>query len=1167
MRPSELLSTAERMATWPPLLVLTVLSVLANPVSGAPPAGETVRDGVLLLRDDNGQWGGSSMGVTHQVSPTYVARKIVDLSGVSASAWQAVQEVRLSVYFCVRDYSLPALGRTNGLDESFEIVVNGKVHTYPNNCGTPVYLEGKPMNMGWFDFALPKTEFMHGRNELLFRKAATTKPKPDDYLYLGIDNTAEHGHSSVSLDGGKQWLPQLNSIGARGEYMARLYLLAQSTPAEAVWRPGNTPPLADPARFIAYAGARRAPVSSDGVMLGDEAREARIELDQQAVDLQQPVTFVVETADSTRFAWQWLDANGHASRPAIVAGPRATLASGNRRFGGLILTATNAPLTVRSVTVQAGRNYHPVELPLEMCPAMASPAGSAARRDPVCRVTAGEIALQNADLRCRLSVRREASTSAPRLKVESLFNEWAAVEMARKAADIDFFLLEVGTNRFSGTRDFECRRVRQNGNNGFLAELRLFDPALEATLSGSIDRDGLHLGLTLANRGTQPVDFKLAFPHLAGLAVSKEPADDYYFFPRGGGIIADRPAFIRQGYGDHQALYQLIDLFSPKLGAGVSFRGKDTEGHYKILALRKTIAGRAEDRTLTPLAPTKPEFVWSNTLAQVAGTGVAFEYLRRSRSPGKSFAPPSVVITAHAGDWRGPMRHYADWAHRVWKFRPYPSRLDSVATMIAAGWGRDVLFKEGRYRDDFLKPRRDCLELMSWWEWSPLGPWSTPIDKLEEVIGKAALERWKPYFVKDPVTGQTMWNNQPGDYDGYNARFGGLPAFRDAIAQYKKSGALITLYTDPIRCDDASKLGRQHGRDWGVIGTDGQPVKSYEVWNMCHDVAEYRDWVAAAMKRVLRETGADGIRLDEYGHRGWACFNTAHRHTFAEPGCTEWQRAIAEASKLVRQAMDEVNPRSVLTTEHPGYDYLLQFLDGCITYDLTVMATPLRLLECNLQRFLFPECKAYELDHRGADPQCHKRFWNMVAAFGREYPPAMYAVLKENNEVVRSRDNEPLVPTLRPHIYANRFGSGAKTLWTLYNATGHALEEDLLAVKLSPREHLFDLLHNEPVATAAAEGQVKARVYLERNQATCVARLPLLLEASRHGDTLAVRVKSPPRGSRLVVCSPAGEELLSTAVTRPDVTLDLAAVSTRQPRCVKLLKDGQLLDATAIPTK
>jgi hypothetical protein len=360
---------------------------------------------------------------------------------------------------------------------------------------------------------------------------------------------------------------------------------------------------------------------------------------------------------------------------------------------------------------------------------------------------------------------------------------------------------------------------------------------------------------------------------------------------------------------------------------------------------------------------------------------------------------------------------------------------------------------------------------MSWWEWSPLGPWGTPIEKVEEKLGARAAKLWQPYFVKDPVTGQMMWNNQPGDYDGYNARFGGLAAFRKAVADCKRSGALITLYTDPFRMDDGSKIGRKHGREWDVVLPSGELAKGYDVWNPCHDLAEVRRWVADTMGRVMRETGADGIRLDEYGHRGWGCYSPTHKHTFAEPGCTEWQRATAEATKMVRAAMDKVNRRSVLTTEHPGYDYLMQYLEGCITYDLTVQATPLRPLECNTQRFYFPECKAYELDHRGADRDCHKRLWNMVASFGREFPPPIHAIFKEHADVLRSRDCEPLAPTLKPFVYANRFGSGKKTLWTLYNATGHTYEGPVLEVDVAKGQRLVELLSGQELPVTASGKQ------------------------------------------------------------------------------------------------
>lgn len=1007
---------------------------------------ETTADDVVVVRDDQGQWGGAATGMTHQSDPRYQANKILDLSAVSDTTWAGVREVRLSAYFCVRDYSLVSLGKSNGLDESFEIVVNGKVHTFRNNSGVPVYEDRKSPLMAWFDFAIEKSEIVRGKNEIIFRKSPTptTKPKPDDYFYLGIDNTVPTVNSSVTMDGGKTWTSaRLNANNAHGEYMVRLLLLSGERKVDITWRPG------DAAGPFAYAGTH-----------GDETC---LEWGPYWLDSSSPLEAQVVTDGGAKFTLNWLDADGK----------RFTGSTANKQTSGLVIKTKAA---VRSVTLRGDRGYHAAEPPINIAPTMTQPAGKAVARSPSCRVEKNGVALENATLRCRF-------TAAGRLKLASLFNELASAEMVRQPDQVDLFLVEIGEKHFSGTRDFECRPVRAEGPNGFIAELLLPAHSLAATLTGSIGAEGLRLSLSLTNRGPAPLDFKVAFPHFAGLAISDDAVSDYYYFPRGGGIIADRPALIRQGYGDHQALYQMMDLFGPSLGSGLSLRFDDADGKYKIFSMYKHVPGHASVQTLTPACPTKPEFQFTQTFEPVAGTSVAVEYLRRTRKTGESFAPPPVVIAAHAGDWKTPMKEYAAWAHRTWRFRP-PSRLDGVVTMIAAGWGREVLFKDGKYRTDFLKPGRDCLELMSWWDWSPLGPWSTPFDKLEEKIGKASYARWQSYFVKDPITGQTMWNNQPGDYDGYNERFGGLPAFRKAVEEYKKSGSLITLYTDPFRLDDASKTGQKHGKEWDIIKADGEYATGYEVWNPCHDLPEVRQWVADAMGRVMRETGADGIRLDEYGHRGWACYNPAHKHTFAEPGCTEWMRATAEATKMVRAEMDKVDRRLVLTTEHPGNDYLMQYLDGCITYDLTVQASPLRPLECNTQRFYFPECKAYELDHRGADRDCHKRFWNMVAAFGREYPPEMYKVLKEHNDVLRGNDCEPLVPTLMPLVYANRFGSGAKTLWTLYNATGHTVDAPLIHVDVGLGQHVVDLLTGEELST-----QGGVRRWLPRNGVACIARL------------------------------------------------------------------------------
>jgi len=624
-----------------------------------------------------------------------------------------------------------------------------------------------------------------------------------------------------------------------------------------------------------------------------------------------------------------------------------------------------------------------------------------------------------------------------------------------------------------------------------------------------------------------------------------------------------------------------MDVFSPALGCGLSIRGLDDQGWHKVLALRKYVPDRGEANYENLTMNVQDEYKWKNPLDALAGTSFAFEYLRRTRAPQSqatpaipgeanslqktaSFAPADCLITAHYGDWHTPMMTYADWAHRVWKFRPFPSRLAHIREMDCPGWGQNILFKDGKYRTDFITPRTDCVELMSWWDWSPLGPFMTPLDQLDRVLTAAQIKEWEPYFVIDPVTGKKAWNNQPGDYKTYNDQFGGLPAFRKAIQTYQEMGALVTLYTDPFRLDENCDTGRAHGKEWTVVLPDGKPSTSYEVYNPCHNLPEVRQWAAETMGRVMRETGADGIRLDEYGHRGWGCYSDKHSHAFQEPGITQWNKGVADACRQIHAAMDKVKPDLVLTTEHPGYDYLMQYLEGCITYDLSVVASPLRPLECNLQRFYFPECKAYELDHRGMDEQCRKKFWNAVESFERYFPTVMNNVLKENENVYQVRDNTPLVPTLQPMLYANRFRGAGKTMYHLYNATGHTFEGAALAVPVKAGEHVVELLSCQDLPVT--NGQIS--LYLEREGVACVAVLPKVIEAAGQGEGLQLTLESVQKGDQLVVADATGKVLVTKDAVAGRQTLEPSKLAkpapAAKPACVKLLRGGQLVDAMSV---
>jgi hypothetical protein len=462
---------------------------------------------------------------------------------------------------------------------------------------------------------------------------------------------------------------------------------------------------------------------------------------------------------------------------------------------------------------------------------------------------------------------------------------------------------------------------------------------------------------------------------------------------------------------------------------------------------------------------------------------------------------------------------------------------------------------------------------MSWWEWSPLGFFMTPLDQVAEKYGQAVYDRWKPYFVKDPVTGKLMWNNQPGDYAGYNQRFGGLPAFRQAIQTYQKLGALVTLYTDPYRLDENCPTGQAHGREWCVINQKGALATGYEVFTPCYDLPEVRAWAAATMARLMRETGADGIRLDEVGHAGWICYNPDHRHTYQEPDITQWQKAATEMVKLVRAGMDRVRPDLVLTTEHPGYDYMMPYLDGCITYDLSSQATHLRPLECNLQRFYFPECKPYELDHRGRDQHLRKIFWNGGESFERYFPLPYYTILNENEAAYQGRDCTPMLstPGNAPGLYVNRFAAGDKTLFHLYNASGFTYDGVVLAVDLAREQHLFDLLGGAEVETVTPPGDAlaQARLCLPRAEVACIAQLTRRLQQlSRQDQTLTVQVGKLPGPCRLALADKDGRILLAQPARKGGNTLNLSKLELAgEPVCVKLLAGGALVDAAAIPAE
>jgi len=1122
-------------------LIGLILSVAA--VAHAQWQVDQPRPGVLVLRNETGAWGGFSMGVAHQNKPQYQVRKVLDLTALPETVRKQAPVVRLRLYCAIQDYSWNVGDRThNGLNEAFEIAVNDIPMCFQTSDprfparGGP----SDPLRADWVDIDLPREVLEAETLEIVIRKLPGGNN--DDYVYPGIDNSVPTTHSAVSFDAGETWdTARLNAIDAKGEYIIRLVVSEADLRASATWSLPDA--IRDPAGVIAYCGR-----DGDGW---------RLEPDRNAYDRARAMTAVV-TYEGTPPPTCWLDTAGnvlqtqrHSDDAAILTN---VLPAGHWDVDAF--TVEKAPgSTLRGVSLEFELPTTEPSLMVDLCPAIAGPAGTRQTSEPVCRLTRENAVVNNGALRAVFRLH-------PCLALEQLNVAEAARNVLAHPAYTHLFRLKIG-DRVYGCRDARVLGIKEVPN-GFSACLDIADTGLQGDFTATITQDELRMGFELTNTAADTVQFHLAFPHLAGLQVSDDSADDYYLFPWGGGIIANVPTTLRTAYGENTCWWQMIDVFSPVRGAGLYLRCDDPTGLYKCPSLRKGKRVRGDysidDTGRGYLAPEMP---WRAALEPAPGIGMAFDYLRRDRLPGQAFRAPDACIGAHSGDWRAALRMYADWSHNTWPPRPYPSTLTRCWHIAATGWGQAPLFKDGAYRTDYLIPQNDVAEMMSWWSWSELGPWNTPMDRLQEELGDAFYNRYKSYWVMEPATGKLMYPLNRGDYDGYMPQWGGLPALRAHIERVREAGIVPMFYTDPLLACATSKMGRENGPTYGIMNplwkdayhTGKTPegyVGSYGSYTMCLDTEWYGTWVAEAVARVCRETGIDGVRLDEYGHRGYVCHSDKHEHMFAEPGHNAWLQALAHNVRQVHAAMDTVRPGLLLTTEFPGNDHMAAALEGAIVYDVRRLG-PVRPTPINLFRFFFPECKVFEID-RPPVPQAQAwMLWNGVGAFSAFYTRAQHIMLQENTDAFQSRFAEPLIPTLVPRLYANQFENGDKRIVTFHNATGHTIDQPVFAITPDSEYHYMDLLSGQAITPFATGGHHALKLKMARDSTRVVARLRHRLQVVDQKG----QVKGDPAGLVIVAAAPDGSPI---ARFEPGETLTLGP-GTAQPLLLKLLREGQLVDA------
>ena len=93
-----------------------------------------------------------------------------------------------------------------------------------------------------------------------------------------------------------------------------------------------------------------------------------------------------------------------------------------------------------------------------------------------------------------------------------------------------------------------------------------------------------------------------------------------------------------------------------------------------------------------------------------------------------------------------------------------------------------------------------------------------------------------------------------------------------------------------------------------------------------------------------------------------------------------------------------------------------------------------------------------------------------------------------HRDAFASREVEPLVPTLQPGLFANRFSSASETVWTLFNTTGRTVRGALLEVAHRPGATYRDLWNDRSIPPSIHDDRAVLELDLPPQSVGCVVQ-------------------------------------------------------------------------------
>jgi hypothetical protein len=380
-----------------------------------------------------------------------------------------------------------------------------------------------------------------------------------------------------------------------------------------------------------------------------------------------------------------------------------------------------------------------------------------------------------------------------------------------------------------------------------------------------------------------------AFPDISGFRLGPDGSTNLQTVLRGGGSIA--PAWSADGgiYGNGgKVSMQWHALFDRKAGEYFGMMVQDGEIRNKWFHFPKP-------RIQVIYFP-------AETLA-----------------PGQGWKAPTTQLMIGNGDWKPVARAYNAWFGNTFKMVETPLWAQEMDGWMGAWFAK----KGGLIPGGGAGPSHalnSFTELPEYYR-------ESPVDLIEYAFH---------------TQGSALYNVHTDGDNILRSDLGGAPALKQGIEAIHRLGFRLLFYVEGYIVYEKSDLAQSgKAQRWSLMHKDGTITGNYtkqDFYHMCPGCVEWQDHLAEVAARLVRETGADGVRLDSLGFYFLSCYNPAHHHD-TPFGYNQW---IQQLFDKVSRAVRAVNPDCLLMTEAP-VDFYSQWLHSALVFTYPREVPPMRL--------------------------------------------------------------------------------------------------------------------------------------------------------------------------------------------------------------------------------